>query len=713
MNGIENGQNFDPAFDAFFQAPTSSSPHQQLQHNMADSPSMAQLAGLAQADPNSSLSIFGHDTTNMRPASSGNPLHLNISGLSVKGEAEQQQQQQQRFNNSLTFANTAASSPQSNLASPVDAAATPFNLAGAASTSPLLHPEGMVNSDAHMGAPTASSPLRAEYNLNNETAPTSAAVRSYSSTSIKSATGSQNADSPTSFGGVANQSMGDVSVDDPNVTGQSDADLAAEKRQSSKFVYKLFRMVSDPDYQHLISWNRNGTSVMVCNFDEFAKEVLGKHFKHSNFSSFIRQLNMYGFYKVNKTPRGHRQSVDAQIWEFSHPKFLRNRPDLLDDIRRKALDSEHARVEARDLQYSVSVGQMQLRQQVDEMQFRLEELTEQNMALRTFTTQLRDVLGLVLEHVKKTGGGNLGFDVRVPTLDLPSPMPPQGLWTPQGHDGPPIFVTEPEFGAGVGPGGLRMGSGPTNLPQGMHGTPPTFDAFGMAGTPLSRRVSSSSAHSESMLTMNGSPMHGSMHGDGGMMAMGANMTPQRSASFGEGQMPPPQFNIGRSGGPGANRAGLAGLAIDTSASTAGMSGHGAHPSFSPTSAGLSASNAGLGMMSMPPSPLTPQHQAMMAAINTPLPPSPAPGAMPNGQFKSFDGSPFIASNGFAPQFGHNNLTMADQSFFGPDGGEGPNAKAMRTQLKRTASNSGPSGQGTPVLMQQATSPGLAKRKSPV
>lgn len=707
MNGIDNGQTFDPAFDAFFQAPCSSSPHHQLQHLVSDLPSMAHHPNAHVAD--SSLSAYGHDATPMRPtsSSSGSNLHLNISALSVKGETDQQHQQ--RFGNSLNFAATNTPSPQSNLASPADAAAS-FSMHGAQSTSPLLHPDGTSAAipDEHLGASTASSPLRTEHNLSNETGGMTTAMRSYSSTSIKSATGSQNADSPTSaFGGIGNQSMGDVSVDDPNVTSQSEADLAAEKRQSSKFVYKLFRMVGDPDYQHLISWNPNGTSVMVCNFDDFAKEVLGKHFKHSNFSSFIRQLNMYGFYKVNKTPRGHRQSVDPQIWEFSHPKFLRGRPDLLDDIRRKALDSEHARVEARDLQYSVSVGQMQLRQQLDEMQFRLEELAEQNMALRTFTTQLRDVLGLVFEHVKKTSGGNLGFDVRIPTLDLPLPMPPQGLWTPQGHDGPPIFVTEPEFGAGVGPGGLRIGPGHGlgHGPQSMHGPPPSFgaapDGFGMVATPLSRRVSSSSAHSESMLTMNGSPMHGSMQGEAMMMGQPHGL-PQRSPSFGEGQMPSPQFNIGRGGTGG--RPGLASLAIDTLAASAGMFAPGGmYHRASPTLAGLSASNAGLGVLSMPPSPLTPQHQAMMAAINTPLPPSPAPGSMA--------GSPFIVNNGF-PAFNNGHLNMADQSFFGPED-EGPNAKAMRTPLKRTASNSGPSVHGIPVLMQTATSPGLAKRKSPV
>ena len=266
MNGIENGQTFDPAFDAFFQAPSSSSPNHQFQHIVSDSPaSVANMGHTSMAD--SSLSVYANDGTPIRPNSSGGNLHLNISGLSVKGD-----EQQQRMNSTLDFAGTNASSPQSNLASPANAAA-PFNMQAAQSTSPLLHPDGTTTAvpDAHLGAPTASSPLRAEYNLNNETGGMTAAMRSYSNTSIKSVTGSQNADSPTSgFGGMANQSMGDVSVDDPNVTSQSEADLAAEKRQSSKFVYKLFRMVSDPDYQHLISWNRNGTSVMVCNFDEFA-----------------------------------------------------------------------------------------------------------------------------------------------------------------------------------------------------------------------------------------------------------------------------------------------------------------------------------------------------------------------------------------------------------------------------------------------------------
>ena len=60
----------------------------------------------------------------------------------------------------------------------------------------------------------------------------------------------------------------------------------------NRFVHKLYKMVCDADCQHLISWATSGTSVVVYNVDDFSSQVLGKHFKHNNFSSFIRQLNM-------------------------------------------------------------------------------------------------------------------------------------------------------------------------------------------------------------------------------------------------------------------------------------------------------------------------------------------------------------------------------------------------------------------------------------
>lgn len=107
------------------------------------------------------------------------------------------------------------------------------------------------------------------------------------------------------------------------------------KPSSNNFVNKLHLMISDPKAADFIWWTELGTSFVVSSAGEFSRSILGQHFKHNNFSSFVRQLNMYGFHKINRTPRNQRVQPDAQQWEFSHPKFLRGRQDLLEDIKRK------------------------------------------------------------------------------------------------------------------------------------------------------------------------------------------------------------------------------------------------------------------------------------------------------------------------------------------------------------------------------------------
>lgn len=121
----------------------------------------------------------------------------------------------------------------------------------------------------------------------------------------------------------------------PALAGLPGAGGGPGGKQQPSFVSKLYSMLEDPSIADLISWGSSGTVFSVANPAEFSRLVLPNWFKHSNWQSFVRQLNMYGFHKVNHSYQGN-PTDEVQVWEFRHPSFRRGEIALLHDIKRKS-----------------------------------------------------------------------------------------------------------------------------------------------------------------------------------------------------------------------------------------------------------------------------------------------------------------------------------------------------------------------------------------
>ena len=67
------------------------------------------------------------------------------------------------------------------------------------------------------------------------------------------------------------------------------------------FLLKTYEIICDPFNSEIIEWINDGKGFVVKNVNLFSDKILPKYFKHNNFSSFIRQLNMYDFHKTRNT----------------------------------------------------------------------------------------------------------------------------------------------------------------------------------------------------------------------------------------------------------------------------------------------------------------------------------------------------------------------------------------------------------------------------
>ncbi|KAG9463755.1 hypothetical protein GDO78_021165 [Eleutherodactylus coqui] len=181
------------------------------------------------------------------------------------------------------------------------------------------------------------------------------------------------------------------------------------------FLMKLWAQVEDPSTSDVITWSVNGENFCILDEQRFSKEILPKYFKHNNLSSFIRQLNMYGFRKLMSLESGLVKSDRGSYIEFQHPFFKRGKADLLENIKRKmsSVKSEDSHLTQEELQ-KVVMELQDLKDVQSNMDAKLENMRRENKALwkevsflRKRHNQQQRLLSKVLQFILSLMSGNI------------------------------------------------------------------------------------------------------------------------------------------------------------------------------------------------------------------------------------------------------------------------------------------------------------------
>ncbi|XP_042517837.1 heat stress transcription factor A-5 [Macadamia integrifolia] len=200
------------------------------------------------------------------------------------------------------------------------------------------------------------------------------------------------------------------------------------------FLLKTYDMIDDSSTDKIVSWSDNKNSFVVWNPPEFAARLLPTYFKHNNFSSFIRQLNTYGFRKI-----------DPEKWEFANEDFVKDQKHLLKNIyRRKPIhshshpqgsggDAERAALEEEIEKLSREKTTLQgtlwrFRQQqsgtkvqLEDLDRRVEGMEQRQMRMMTFLAKAMEN-PIFVEHLVRMAGSSMDLSAinkrrRLPNLD--------------------------------------------------------------------------------------------------------------------------------------------------------------------------------------------------------------------------------------------------------------------------------------------------------
>lgn len=184
-------------------------------------------------------------------------------------------------------------------------------------------------------------------------------------------------------------------------------------KSKERFLQISFNLLAQGEEN--FRWNEDGTCFGIVSVQRFCEEVLSRHFKHCNFTSFVRQLNLHHF---------HRVRLPGFQAAFTHPSFRRDRPSWLPRISRKSPSAKVLSAAVRSLSLGERSSMHSSLERLLEVQKNLEERTDY-ISLRAKETLLasREVVGSWTLHSEESRNIDQLLMWLSPALtELPAPL---------------------------------------------------------------------------------------------------------------------------------------------------------------------------------------------------------------------------------------------------------------------------------------------------
>ncbi|CAD8100053.1 unnamed protein product [Paramecium sonneborni] len=174
---------------------------------------------------------------------------------------------------------------------------------------------------------------------------------------------------------------------------QSQSSEQRQKGSVPSFLVRLFDIMENEDLKEIIGWNTEGNAFIVRNQQLLADKILPKYFKHKNYPSFLRQLNMYNFKK---------SKADDVNQKFEHKWFRRDGRALLTNIKRRNQEENDDKDEIPQIVDEIEQfkkAQKELKNEIQaiadsqkQLQIALQQIMQQNETLFQESQQLTQEL---------------------------------------------------------------------------------------------------------------------------------------------------------------------------------------------------------------------------------------------------------------------------------------------------------------------------------